>query len=124
MFTSLRQPKLVACRPDDHGCTNVSNVGFNSLPPMHINEQINSEDMRSTQNQNPRQSDPGGKMYSQLCTESTTYVGSPELFMKKVFPSNQMEGYAEKKLFAPHWSLETVNDAIEVSLRPVLMHCF
>ena len=33
---------------------------------------------------------------------------------------NQVEGYAQRKLFAAHWSMEAVTVALEVSLLPLL----
>ncbi|EXB44351.1 DIS3-like exonuclease 2 [Morus notabilis] len=108
-----RQPKFGICPPDDHGFTNTSNVAFNSLPPLHINEQTNSEDMQNSQNQNPHPSNLGGEMFSKSYSEPSTYRGSPDLFMTKVFPSHLIESYAQKKLYALHWSLEAVNDALE-----------
>lgn len=120
--TSLRQHKLETCPPDEHGFANASNVAFSSLPPMHINGRANLEDMQNSQNQISHPSDPDGKMFSKSCSESITYEGSSDSFMNQGFPSPfRMEGHAQKKYFSPHWSLEAINDALEVSLRPILM---
>ncbi|XP_062098740.1 DIS3-like exonuclease 2 isoform X2 [Humulus lupulus] len=107
--TSLRQHKLETRPLDEHGFSNASNVAFNSMPPMHINGQANLEDMQSAQNRISHPSDPCGKMFSKSCFEPVICEGSC-----KGFPSQHlMEGYAQKKFFSPHWSLEAVNDALE-----------
>lgn len=123
--TSLRQHRLETRPLDEHGFANASNVAFNSLPPMHITRQANVEDMQSSENQISHPSDPGGKVFSKSCPESLTYEGSSDSFTNKGFPSpHQMEAYAQKKSFSPHWSLEAINEASEVNLTPILMSIF
>ncbi|KAK8580264.1 hypothetical protein V6N12_070545 [Hibiscus sabdariffa] len=74
-----------------------SDVGFTSMPTMHINERVGSGCDDSAV-------DDGGT-FSNSCPESIAYLGSS--------PFHQFEGFARKKLFAPHWPIEAVNEALE-----------
>lgn len=118
--TSLKQQKLEAHPQNDNILMNASNVAFKSLPTMHINEQASPEDVQILQNRNPQSSEPGGRILSKSCPEPISCVESSESFMNKDFSTHQMESCAQKKYFASHWSLNAVNDAIEVSLTQVL----
>lgn len=114
--TSLKQQKLEAHSQNENITTKASNVAFKSLPTMHINDKANLEDVQILQNQNLQPSKPGGRILSKFCPDSIVCKESSESFMNNVFPTKQMESCAQKKYFAPHWSLNDVNDAIEVSL--------
>ncbi|XP_048332455.2 DIS3-like exonuclease 2 isoform X2 [Ziziphus jujuba] len=111
--TSLKQQKLEAHPQNDNILMNASNVAFKSLPTMHINEQASPEDVQILQNRNPQSSEPGGRILSKSCPEPISCEESSESFMNKDFSTHQMESCAQKKYFAPHWSLNAVNDAIE-----------
>ncbi|KAK9023579.1 hypothetical protein V6N11_003794 [Hibiscus sabdariffa] len=74
-----------------------SDVGFTSMPTMHINERVSfvCDDTAV---------DVGGT-FSNSCPEPNAYAGSS--------PFHQFEGFARKKLFAAHWPIEAVNEALE-----------
>ncbi|KAK8646902.1 hypothetical protein V6N13_120669 [Hibiscus sabdariffa] len=74
-----------------------SDVGFTSMPTMHINERVSfgCDDTAV---------DVGG-IFSNSCPEPIAYAGSS--------PFHQFEGFARKKLFATHWPIEAVNEALE-----------
>ena len=115
--TSLKQQNLETCPSGEQELTKASNVAFNSMPPMHIDEHANSEDIQNLRDRNPHSSDPDGRMFSKSCPESIAYGGSSDSFINGDFPHpHWMEGYAPKKYFAPHWPLQAVNDALEVSM--------
>jgi DIS3-like exonuclease 2 len=68
---------------------------------MHVNEQ--QEDLVL--------SDLDGSMLAKSCNEPIV-GGGPR---GKLLPFHQFEGQAQSKIFAPYWSTETVNEALEVS---------
>ncbi|GMI82903.1 Rrp44 homolog B, SUPPRESSOR OF VARICOSE [Hibiscus trionum] len=74
-----------------------SDVGFTSMPTMHVNDRVGS-------GCNDTAVDVGGT-FSNSCPESIAYLGSS--------PFPQFEGFARKKLFAPHWPIEAVSEALE-----------
>ncbi|XP_039003204.1 DIS3-like exonuclease 2 isoform X2 [Hibiscus syriacus] len=74
-----------------------SDAGFTSMPTMHINEQVGS-------GSDDTAVDVGGT-FSNSCPESIAYPRS--------YPFHQFEGFVRKKLFATHWPIEAVNDALE-----------
>ncbi|XP_028085092.1 DIS3-like exonuclease 2 isoform X1 [Camellia sinensis] len=79
-----------------------SNVAFNSLPTMDINEQEAPQE-GNMQNQQVFSADFGGRKFSKSCPETLVCEES-------------MWSYANKdlrKYFAPHWSVEAVNEALE-----------
>ncbi|KAE8656316.1 DIS3-like exonuclease 2-like isoform X2 [Hibiscus syriacus] len=82
---------------NEHTPVRASDVGFASMPTMHINKRIGfgSDDTAV---------DVGGT-FSNSCFESIAYPGSS--------PSYQFEGFIRKKLFATYWPIEAVNDALE-----------
>lgn len=97
--------------PHDHGLTKASNLAFSSLPTMHI---VQPRDGQSPENQHFLPSRFDGRMFEKYCPEPTVCGGSPGISANKGFPPQHMEGYSERKYFNPHWSMEDVNDALEV----------
>ncbi|XP_012445850.1 DIS3-like exonuclease 2 isoform X1 [Gossypium raimondii] len=83
-----------------------SNVGFSSMPTMHINERVGSACDDTAV-------DVGGSIYSNSCPESIAYPGSSKLCTDGFLPFHQFEGSFRKKLFAPYWPMEAVNEALE-----------
>ncbi|KAL1170962.1 hypothetical protein V6Z11_A05G248000 [Gossypium hirsutum] len=83
-----------------------SNVGFSSMPTMHINERFGSACDDTAV-------DVGGSTYSKSCPESIAYPGSSKLCTDGFLPFHQFEGSSRKKLFAPYWPMEAVNEALE-----------
>ncbi|XWS25181.1 hypothetical protein CRYUN_Cryun27aG0047800 [Craigia yunnanensis] len=83
-----------------------SDVAFSSMPTMHINEQVGSgfDDTAV---------DVGGRSFSKWCPEPIAYAGSSKMYIDGFLPFHQVEGFARKKLFAPYWPIEAVNDALE-----------
>ncbi|CAN6583898.1 unnamed protein product [Malus baccata var. baccata] len=109
--TSLKQPQLDMHPPYEHGMIKASNLAFNSLPTMHINEQVNHEDVQILVNQHSLPCDPAGRFISNSCPEPVACGGSPGMF--KDFPPHHTESCARRKCFTSHWSMEAVNDALE-----------
>ena len=91
-----------------------SGVAFSSMPTMYINEQAGSgcDDTAV---------DVGGRTFSKLCPEPIAYMGSSEMCMDGFLPFHQVDGFARKKLFAPYWPIEAVNEALEVCLKMALI---
>lgn len=83
---------------------------------MHINEKSSPEDVQILEYQNTLASEPGARIVSKSCPESIAREESSGSFMNKDFPPNQIEVNVQKKCFASHWSVEAVNEALEVSL--------
>lgn len=88
-----------------------SNIAFNSLPTMHMNEQVATQEDISLQNQHFFSSDHGGRMYSKscpvtvTCEESTGSIGSNDFLLPH-----------QRNFFASHWPSESVDEALEVSV--------
>lgn len=88
-----------------------SNIAFNSLPTMRVNEQAATQEGISMQNQHFFPSDFGDRMYSKscpvtvTCEESIGSIGTKDSLLPR-----------QRNFFAPHWSSESVNEALEVSL--------
>lgn len=85
-----------------------SNIAFNSLPTMHMNEQVATQEDISLQNQHFFSSDHGGRMYSKscpvtvTCEESTGSIGSNDFLLPH-----------QRNFFASHWPSESVDEALE-----------
>ncbi|KAK9271327.1 hypothetical protein L1049_026917 [Liquidambar formosana] len=98
----------------EHGVTKASDVAFNSMPTMHINEQVDLMEVGNTHSQHQFPSDLGGRTGSKSCPVPIACQEPIGSFTNKDFlPSQQIEGYAQSKYFAPHWSMEAVNEALE-----------
>ncbi|KAJ6335646.1 hypothetical protein OIU78_012295 [Salix suchowensis] len=83
----------------EHEPTTVSRIAFSSMPTMLVNEQ--QEDLLL--------SGPGGSMLAKSCPEPVV-GGGPH---GKLLPFHQFAGQAQSKIFAPYWSMDTVNEALE-----------
>lgn len=97
--SSSKQLELDLHVLSEHGPTTVSRIAYSSMPTMHVNEQ--QEDLVL--------SDLDGSMLAKSCTEPIV-GGGPH---GKLLPFHQFEGQAQSKIFAPYWSTETVNEALE-----------
>lgn len=96
--------------------TRASDATFSSMPTIHINE-AGSAVPGSTQSQLLSPTDLGGRIISsRSCPDPVANDGSCWAYTNKNDnASHQAEEYAQRKLFAPHWSTEAVNEALEVS---------
>ncbi|XVE55376.1 hypothetical protein DITRI_Ditri03aG0153700 [Diplodiscus trichospermus] len=83
-----------------------SDVAFNSMPTMHINEKAGSSCDDTAV-------DVGGRFFWKSWLEPIAYVGSSKMCMDSFLHFQQVEGSAPKKLFAPYWPIEAVNEALE-----------
>ncbi|KAF7114273.1 hypothetical protein RHSIM_RhsimUnG0094900 [Rhododendron simsii] len=85
-----------------------SNIAFNSLPTMLVNELAATQEGISMQNQHFFLSDFGDRMYSKscpvtvTCEESIGSSGNKDSLLPR-----------QRNFFAPHWSSESVNEALE-----------
>lgn len=94
--------------------TSASNVVFNSMPVMHVNESDSAE-IGCVGNQ-PVSSGFSGEVFSKSCPEPVSGGNSHWVYPNKsVDPSYLNYGYNGSKTFSPHWSNEAVNEALEVS---------
>ncbi|XP_057504637.1 DIS3-like exonuclease 2 [Actinidia eriantha] len=87
-------------------------VTFISLPTMHINEQAAPPEGRSMQNQQLNSSDYGGTMISKSYPETTACKESIGSYASKDCLLSH-EICDQRKYFASHWSIESVNEALE-----------
>ncbi|KAF2291432.1 hypothetical protein GH714_024024 [Hevea brasiliensis] len=104
MCSMSRQPELDAHALCEHGLTSVSNVAFNSMPTMHINEEV----------EHILPSDLGGQTFSRSCPEPMA-GGVPlgRCMNKDLLPFYHFDDNSRGKIFAPHWSMEATNEAVE-----------
>lgn len=110
--------------PSEHGLAKASNIGFNSMPTMHINEQVKPTEVGNMQNQHLFPSRFVESVFSKSCpvpisSQDPVALNKEHLpfhstvLNKDYLPSQQTEGYAQRKYFAQHWSVEAVNEALE-----------
>ncbi|KAJ6398907.1 hypothetical protein OIU77_019630 [Salix suchowensis] len=97
--SSSRRMELDANPTREHGPATASGTIYSSMPTMHANEQL--KDIVS--------SGRGGSMLAKPCPEPIVGGG----LNGKSLPFHQFEGPAQSKFFAPYWSMETVNEALE-----------
>ncbi|KAJ6352780.1 hypothetical protein OIU76_001906 [Salix suchowensis] len=97
--SSSRRMELDANPTREHGPATASGIIYSSMPTMHANEQL--KDVVS--------SGRGGSMLAKPCPEPIVGGG----LNGKSLPFHQFEGPAQSKFFAPYWSMETVNEALE-----------
>lgn len=104
---SLKQVNV--CSSNEQGLSKASNVAFISIPPMHINEQVEPGDLRIL---------PmcGGGIDSNSFSEPTGCRGSSGINKNKdSVPCGQIGLCGQEKYFSPHWSVEAVEKELEVS---------
>ncbi|KAF8411801.1 hypothetical protein HHK36_004360 [Tetracentron sinense] len=113
--SSSKQFGLEVHASDDHGLTRASNVAFNSLPTMHVTGVAASVEVGSMQGQHVFPSDLDEKLFSKSCPEKICReVASGSFLNKEFLHSHQSEGCdMQRKYFAPHWSVEAVNEALK-----------
>jgi len=105
--SSLKQVNV--CSPNEQGLSKSSNVAFNSMPPMHINEQVEPGDLRIVPMYD-------GGIDSKSFSEPTGCRGSSVINKNKdSVPCGQIGLSGQKNYFSPHWSVEAVEKELEVS---------
>ncbi|KAK2659550.1 hypothetical protein Ddye_006083 [Dipteronia dyeriana] len=110
-YSAVRQQDLELRASDEIELTSASNVSFSSMPTMHINEP-GSVEARNMQNQ-PVLPDLAGGVFPESCPEPVVSYSSYWAYTNKdVDPSQQNEGYGQSKIFAAHWSVEAVIEAL------------
>ncbi|CAL5427632.1 unnamed protein product [Camellia sinensis] len=98
--------------PNEQQLPGACDVAFNSLPTIHINEQIAPQEVRSMQNQLLFSSDSGGRMLLKSYPKTIACEESMGLYASKDFLMSQQTCH-QRKYFSPHWSVESVNEALE-----------
>ncbi|XP_065880514.1 DIS3-like exonuclease 2 isoform X2 [Euphorbia lathyris] len=102
--TSSRQPDFESHALSEQGMTCASNVAFNSMPAMRINEQT----------EHPLPLDLGGQVFSNSCPQpihgGVPFGASKE---KNLIPFYQVNGNARGNFFAAYWSAQAVEEALE-----------
>ncbi|XP_017430485.1 DIS3-like exonuclease 2 isoform X4 [Vigna angularis] len=92
---------------NEQGLSNASNVAFTSMPPMHINEQVESVDLRIVPVY-------GGGIDSKSFSEPAGCRGSSGINKNKdTVPCSPIRICGQKCIFSPHLSLEAVEKALE-----------
>lgn len=91
-----------------------SNVAFNSMPPMHFDGRAEGGYPGSSGSPLVPCAEISKQLLSKSCPDPRDCEQSPrmdgDLFQ-------QIEGSSQRKIFSSHWSLEAVNEALEVCLR-------
>jgi len=104
---SLKQVNVGS--PNEQGLSNAFNVAFTSMPPMHVNEQVESCDLRIVPIY-------GGGVNSKSFSEPAGCRGSAGISKNKdSVPCGPIRICGQKSYFSPHLSLEVVEKALEVS---------
>ncbi|GMP79331.1 hypothetical protein CsSME_00034919 [Camellia sinensis var. sinensis] len=98
--------------PNEQRLPGACNVAFNSLPTVHINEQTALQEVRSMQNQLLFSSDSGGRMLLKSYPKTIACKESMGLYASKDFLMSHQTCH-QRKYFAPHWSVESVSEALE-----------
>ncbi|CAJ1971848.1 unnamed protein product [Sphenostylis stenocarpa] len=104
LASSLKQANV--CSPNEQGLSKASNVAFTSMPPMHINGQVEPSDLRIV----PMY---GGGFDSKSFSEPTGCRGSSGINKNKDSVSCGEILGGQKSYFSPHWSFEAVEKALE-----------
>ncbi|KAK3019418.1 hypothetical protein RJ639_004575 [Escallonia herrerae] len=100
--------------PEEEHLLQASNVAFNSLPTMHLSEEVAAREGGSMQDQHMFQSDFSESIFSQSCPEPIALDAAVGSHVKKSFPlSQQIECHGQKKYFDSHWSSEAVTQELE-----------
>lgn len=104
---SMKQQGFKICSPDEEGLSRASNVSFTSMPPMHfIEHQMDQLDLQNIQS-------TGGGVCSKSRSEP---VGSSAAYTNKdVAPTGQAGVCGQRSYYRPHWSMEAIEKALEVS---------
>ncbi|KAL9315709.1 hypothetical protein ACSQ67_016710 [Phaseolus vulgaris] len=102
---SLKQVNVGS--PNEQGLSNAFNVAFTSMPPMHVNEQVESCDLRIVPIY-------GGGVNSKSFSEPAGCRGSAGISKNKdSVPCGPIRICGQKSYFSPHLSLEVVEKALE-----------
>ncbi|KAH7567896.1 hypothetical protein ACOSP7_009869 [Xanthoceras sorbifolium] len=110
-YSAGRQQGLDLHASNELELTSASNVAFSSMPTMHINEP-DSVEARSMQNQ-PVLPDLAGRVFSKSCPDPVVGDSPYWAYTNKNWNLyHQNEGYGQSKIFAAHWSVEAVNEAL------------
>ncbi|KAK7321038.1 hypothetical protein VNO77_31146 [Canavalia gladiata] len=102
--SSLKQGNV---SPNEQGLSKASNVAFISMPPIHINEQVETGDLQNMLLH-------GGGIDSKSFSEPTGCRGSSGINKNKdSVPCSQLGPFSQRSYFSPHWSAEAVEEALE-----------
>lgn len=118
LSNSLKEHGVNVCFRNGQGLSKASNVEFISLPPMHINDQVEPVDMQNMQTH-------GGGIDSKSFFEPTG-CREPLGINKKTdsVPCSQIGICAQRIFFCPHWSVEAVEKGLEVSMYQYHSHTY
>ncbi|KAL2317774.1 hypothetical protein Fmac_031650 [Flemingia macrophylla] len=104
---SSSQKQVNVSSTNEQGFSTASNDAFISMPPMHVNEQVEHVDLRIV----PMR---GRGIDSISFSEPTGWRGSSGTNKNKdSVPCGQIGFCAQKTYFSPHWSVEAVEMALE-----------
>ncbi|KAJ7965601.1 DIS3-like exonuclease 2 [Quillaja saponaria] len=101
--TSSNQPGFDMHSLNEQGLSTASDVAFNSMPPMHINELADTLEVQNMQIH-------GQGVFSSSCHEPISCGTSTD---KYALPYHQIGVCAQRSYFSPHWSMDAVNKALE-----------
>lgn len=113
-YPASKQNGFDGSSTSDNGVAKSSNVAFISLPTMHMNDQVEFAEVKSMQNSHRLPSEYDGGLLLKTYPWRNSYEEPVESYSNRTFhPSHQSEGTAQRKHFAPHWSSEVINEALE-----------
>lgn len=96
---------------NDNGLPKASNIAFNSMPILRMNERNGLGVVSSGQDQLVISVDGVDRMLSKSCREPEE--SSSGSFSYGLLRSQQVGGSGKRKPFHPHWPIEAVADALE-----------
>ncbi|KAI4337787.1 hypothetical protein L6164_016162 [Bauhinia variegata] len=102
-----KQQGVNVSAPNEEGLSRASNVSFISMPPMHINEQVDPADLQNIQTND-------GGTFSKSSSEPTDCrVPSGIYTNKDLFSSSQTGVCVQRSFYSSHWSLDAIEKALE-----------
>ncbi|KAI4307300.1 hypothetical protein L6164_030504 [Bauhinia variegata] len=92
---------------NEQGSSTASKVAFISMPPIHINEQLDNTDLQNTQMH-------GGRICSKSSCDPTACRAPSGIYTNKdSFPSGQTGFCVQRSYFSSHWSMDAIEKALE-----------
>lgn len=110
---SAKQQGFEKHSPNDYGSPKASNIAFNSMPTMRINEEAQLVPVRNGKDQLVISVDAVDRMLSMSCPEPILQESSSGTCSYGLLRSQQLGASNKRKLFHPHWPIEAVADALE-----------
>lgn len=112
--SSLTQLAYQSNNPTEHGLTGTNKIAFSSLPPLHISEQ--ASESQNLINQHLHSLDAGGRIIKS-CPQQIARGRVPGISVNQhSLPAHVAENNSQRKYFTSHWSMDDVNEGLQVSV--------